>query len=286
MPDKILVTGATGKLGFEVVRRLIDAGVEVTAGTRQPERCAAAFAKAVDVVHLDYDVTESWGPAVQWADRVFLVPPPFDPDADERLVPFLDWAVQSGTRHVVLVSAMGAEARDRQTLSRLERRLSTTGVAWTIMRPNIYMQNFARGFVAKSIRANGTFRLSAGEGAVSFVDARDVAEIAARVLLRDDDFDRAYTLTGPAALTHAQVAQTISAAAGKPASYEAIDDEAMREELLEAGWTRSRADTFVGLLGTIREDERAAVTGDSAQLLGRQPTSFEAFARDNAGAWR
>ena len=286
MPDKILVTGATGKLGFEVVRRLLDAGVEVTAGTRQPERCAAAFADAVEVVHLDYDVTESWGPAVQWADRVFIVPPPFDPDADERLVPFLDWTVQSGTRHVVLVSAMGAEVRDRQPLSRLEKRLSTTGVAWTILRPNIYMQNLARGFVAKSIRTDGTFRLSAGDGAVSFVDARDVAEIGARVLLRDDDFSKAYTLTGPAALTHEQVAQAISAVAGKTARYESIDDDAMRAELMEAGWTRSSADTFVGLLRTIREDERAAVTGDSAKLLGRQPTSFEAFARDNADAWK
>ena len=286
MPDKILVTGSTGKLGFELVRRLLEAGAEVKAGTRQPERCAAAFADAVEVVHLDYDVTESWGPAVQWADRVFLVPPPFDPDADERLVPFLDWAVQSGTQHVVLMSAMGAEARDRLSLHRVEQRLTRTGVAWTILRPNIYMQNFARGFVAKSIRTDGTFRLSAGDGRVSFVDVRDVAEIAARVLGRDDDFDKAYTLTGPSALSHEEAAVTIAAAAGKSVRYESIDDDAMRRELLAADWTRARADTFVGLLRAIREGERADITGDAAALLGRQPTSFEAFARDHGGAWR
>jgi uncharacterized protein YbjT (DUF2867 family) len=286
MTDKILVTGATGKLGFALVRRLLDAGVEVKAGTRSPERCAQAFADAVEVVHLDYDVTETWDAAVQWADRVFLVPPPFDPDADTRLVPFLDWAVQSGTRHVVLMSAMGAEARDQLSLHRIERRLASTGVAWTILRPNIYMQNFARGFVARAIRDGGAFRLSAGSGRVSFVDVRDVAEIAARVLGRDDDFDHAYTLTGPAALGHEDVALEIGKAAGKPVRYEPIDDAAMRTLLIGADWPAPQADTFVALLRSIRDDERATVTDDAARLLGRQPTPFAAFARDHAGSWR
>ena len=286
MTDKILVTGATGKLGFELVRRLLESGVEVKAGTRNPEKCAEAFADAVEVVHLDYDVTESWDAAVQWADRVFLVPPPFDPDADERMGPFLDWAVQSGTRHVVLVSAMGAEARDRLSLHRIERRLVGTGVAWTILRPNIYMQNFARGFVAKAIRARGEFRLSAGDGRVSFVDVRDVAEVAARVLGGDADFDKAYTLTGPAALSHDDVAAAIAQAAGKPVRYESTDDDAMRAELVGADWTAGQADTFVALLRAIRDNERATVTDDARRLLGREPTSFDTFARDHAWAWK
>jgi len=286
MTDKILVTGATGKLGGEVVRRLLADGVEVKAGTRNPERCAKLFADAVEVVHLDYDVTESWDAAVQWADRVLLVPPPFDPDADVRMVPFLDWAVQSGTRHVVLVSAMGADAREHLSLRQVERRLTGTGVAWTILRPNIYMQNFARGFVSRSIRDAGVIRLSAGEGRVSFVDVRDVSEIAARVLVRNDDFDKAYTLTGPAALGHAEVAQTIAAVAGKPVQYEAIDDERMRELLGATQWSAAQVDTFVALLGAIRAGERETVSDDAQLLLGRAPTSFERFARDHAASWR
>ena len=286
MPDKILVTGATGKLGLEVVRRLLDAGVEVKAGTRSPERCARIFADSVEVVHLDYDVTESWGNAVQWADRVFLVPPPFDADSDERLVPFLDWAVQSGTRHIVLVSAMGAETRERLSIHGIERRLTSTGVAWTILRPNIYMQNFARGFIARSIRETGAVRVSAGDGAVSFIDARDVAEIAARALTDAEHFDRAYTLTGPAALTHAEAARVIGAVAGRPVTYEAVDDAAMHEQLRGLHWDRGQTHTFMELLGSIRAGDRATVSGDAARLLGRQPTSFEQFARDYAGKWR
>jgi uncharacterized protein YbjT (DUF2867 family) len=269
------------------VRLLIGNGVEVKAGTRNPERCAKLFADAVEVVHLDYDVTESWDAAVQWADRVFLVPPPFDPDADQRLVPFLDWAVQSGTRHVVLVSAMGADAREQLSLRRVERRLVGTGVAWTILRPNIYMQNFARGFVARSIRDTGLFRLSAGEGRVSFVDVRDVADIAARVLSRDEDFDKAYTLTGPAALGHADVAQAIAAVIGKPVRYESIEDGRMRELLTTTTqWSTAQVDTFVALLGAIRAGERETVSDDAQQLLRRSPSSFERFARDHADSWR
>ena len=286
MPDKILVTGATGKLGLELVRRLLDAGVEVKAGTRSPERCAELFADAVEVVHLDYDVTESWDAAVQWADRVFLVPPPFDPDADERMGPFLDWAVQSGTRHIVLVSAMGAETRERLSLHGIERRLTGTGVAWTILRPNIYMQNFALGFIARSIRTTGTFRVSAGTGRVSFIDARDVVEIAARALTGSDHFDQAYTLTGAAALTHEEAARVIAEAAGKPVAYEPVDDADMHEQLADLHWDRGQTETFMALLAAIRADERATVSGDAAQLLGRQPTSFEQFARDHAAKWQ
>ena len=286
MPEKILVTGATGKLGSELIRLLLETDAEVKAGTRNPERAATRFADDVEVVRLDYDVTETWDAAVQWADRVFLVPPPFDPDSDERLVPFIDWAVQSGTRHIVLVSAMGAEARGQLALRGVERRIAETGVAWTFLRPNIYMQNFARGFVAAAIRKDGSFRLSAGDGRVSFVDARDVAEVGRIVLGGDDAGGRAYTLTGPGALSHAEVAAAIGHAAGRDVRYEPIDDDAMRAALAAADWPADQAGTFTALLGAIRAGERAAVSDDARDLLGREPRSFETFARDNAGAWR
>jgi len=152
MAEKTLVTGATGTVGRELVARLVESGCEVKAATRRPGEARAALGGVAEVVEMDYDATETWDAAVQWADRVFLVPPPFDPRSDERLVPFLDWAVQSGARHLVLLSAMGIEAREQLALRRIEQRIERTGVAWTFLRPNIYMQNFARGFVARSIR--------------------------------------------------------------------------------------------------------------------------------------
>jgi uncharacterized protein YbjT (DUF2867 family) len=285
MAEKILVTGATGKVGSELVRRLLAEGVEVKAGTRDPRQAEEEIG-GVEVVELDYDLTETWDAAVQWADRVFLMPPPFDPRGDDRLVPFLDWAVQSGSRHLVLLSAMGAEAREQMALRRIEHRIERTGVAWTFLRPNIYMQNFARGFLARQIRRDGEFRLPTGDAAVSFVDGRDVAAVAATVLTRASDFGRAYTLTGPEALDHAAAARTIAEVAGRPVRYVPVEEDEMRLALLEAGWPADQADTFSRLLAAIREGQRAAVTDDVERLLGRPATPFHRFAHDHASAWR
>jgi uncharacterized protein YbjT (DUF2867 family) len=285
MPEKILVTGATGKVGSELVRRLLDLDVEVKAGTRRPIEAATTLPDAVEVVELDYDLTETWDAAVQWADRVFLVPAPFDPHSDERLVPFLDWAVQSGSRHLVLLSAMGAEVREQMTLRRIEQRIERTGVSWTFLRPNIYMQNFARRFLASQIRDSGEFRLSAGDAAVSFVDSRDVAAVAAVVLQGDAHFGQAYTLTGPEALRHDDAARIIAEVSERPVEYRAIDEAEMRQAVRDAGWAPEQADTFTLLLASIREGQRAAVTDHVERLLGRPPGSFAAFARDHAAVW-
>lgn len=286
MAEKILVTGATGKVGRELVKRLLLDGLEVKAATRSPELAANLFGSGAEVVELDYDVTATWDEAVQWAERVFLVPPAFDPHSDDRLVPFLDWAVQSGARHLVLLSAMAIEARERLALRRIEQRVERTGVEWTFLRPNIYMQNFARGFVARSIREEGVFRLPADAAPVSFVDGRDVAAVAARVLKGDAHFGKAYTLTGPEAIDHHAVARLISEKSGREVRYEPISEDAMRQLLADEGWPPEQADTFAALLAAIREGRRADVTGDVAAITGRPPTSFSTFAAEHTQDWR
>lgn len=285
MTEKILVTGATGKVGGDLVRRFVERGVEVKAGTRRPELAEGLFGGRTEIVELDYDVTSTWDAAVQWADRVFLVPPPFDPHADERLVPFLDWAVQSGSTHLVLLSAMGVEAREQLALRRIEQRIERTGVAWTLLRPNLYMQNFAYGFVARAIREEGAFQLPVWGAHVSFVDGRDVAAVAVEVLTSDSHFDRAYTLTGPEALDHHRVAGIIGEVMGRTIRYEPIPEAVMHDKLTDAGWPHDRADTFAGLLAAVREGHRSAVTPEIRELLGRPATDFRSFAEDHRRDW-
>jgi uncharacterized protein YbjT (DUF2867 family) len=286
MAEKILVTGATGTVGRELVARLLADGVEVKAATRNPALAAKLFGPQAEPVELDFDVTATWDAAVQWADRVFLVPPPFDPHGDERLVPFLDWAVQSGARHVVLLSAMGIEARERLHLRRIERRLERTGVEWTFLRPNVYMQNFARGFLARDIRERDVVHLPVGQAHVSFVDSGDVADAAARVLGDDRHFRRSYTLTGPEALDHDRVADLLGRAAGREIRYQPISEEAMARSLASQGWPADQAGTFAGLMTAIREGRRSDVTGDVERLTGHPPGSFEAFVLEHVDAWR
>lgn len=285
MHENILVAGATGKVGSELVRRLRDAGARVRAGTRSPDRARELFGEGVEVVELDYHRADTYDGAVHWADRLFVVPAPFDPDHYDTLIPFLDWAVQSGTEHLVLQSAMAVERVDDLHLHKVERHVQETGVDWTFLRPNWFMQNFSEGYVRESVRREGSFALPAGRAAVSFVDARDVAEVAAAVLTTDDHVGAAYTLTGPRALDHFEAADVLSEVAGRPVAYREVADDDFRELLRERGRRGPEADVIVRAYRSMRDGWRVEATESVAELLGRQPTGFRAFAEEHAEAW-
>lgn len=286
MSERILVTGATGKVGQELVQILAGSGAEVTAATRRPNRAASLFDDDVEVVELDYEVAATFDGAVEWADRVFLQPPPLDPDAHKTLGTFLDWTVQAGTEHVVALSAMGMEEREDLPIRRLERHIDSLGIAYTFLRPNIYMQNFSSGFLGDRIRRTGAFSLPVNGARVSFVDGRDVAAVAARALSGDEHVGRSYTLTGPEALDHAEVVGILSEVAGREITFSSVSDGEMREWLQGAGWRPEVAEVVLDLYRSVRDGVREAVTGDIEEILGRPPTSFRQFAGDRSAAWQ
>ena len=285
MSDRILVTGATGIVGSELVGLLVREGVEVKAGTRNPGRARGLFPDNVEVVELDYRQPATFDAAVEWADRVFLQPPPFDPDAYETLAPLLDWAVQAGTGHVVTLSAMGMEDRGDLPIRRVEKHLASLGVDYTFLRPNLLMQNFRRNFLGERIRRTGMFAMPVGDAAVSMVDGRDVAAVAAAALTGAAHFGRAYTLTGPEALTHEQMAAAISDAAGRRVRFESCSDAEMLGWLTGAGWSPEVAGVVIALYQSVRAGVRAAVTQDVERVLGRPARTFPAFAADYAAEW-
>lgn len=287
MSERILVTGATGKVGREVVRILRAQGATVMGATRSPSEAASVLPAGTSVVEFDYDRAETYDAPMEWADRILAVPPPFDPHVYRTLASFLDWAVQAGTSHLVVLTAMGVEADEELPLRKVERLVSGTGVGHTFLRPNVYMQNFHPGFIGRQIRDEGRFTLPAGRARVSLVDARDVAAVAARVLTDDPERheDAAYTLTGPEALDHDEIAAVVSEVAGRPVGYEVGTDEAMAERLRAVGWPDEQIEVVGRFFSTIRAGARSAVTGDVATVLGRPARRFEAFAREHAGAW-
>ena len=286
MGDRILVTGATGIVGSELVSLLVRDGVEVKAATRNPDRARNLFEPGVEVVELDYRQPATFDAAVEWADRVFLQPPPFDPDAYDTLAPLLDWAVQAGAEHVVTVSAMGMEVRGDLPIRRLEKHVASLGVDYTFLRPNLLMQNFRRDFLGDRIRRTGRFAMPVGDASVSMVDGRDVAAVAAAALTGSDHMGRAYTLTGPEALTHEEMARVLSDVAGREISFESCSDEDMLGWLKGAGWSPEVAGVVIALYQTVRAGVRAAVTEDVARVLGKPARSFRGFAEDYAGEWR
>jgi uncharacterized protein YbjT (DUF2867 family) len=285
MSERILVTGATGPVGSEVIRLLTEAGAEVKAGTRRPDRATGLAEQGVEVVELDYYEPATFDAAVEWADRVFLQPPPFAPDAYEMLVPLLDWAVQARTGHVVTMSAMGMEVRDDLPIRRLEKHVEASGVDYTILRPNFFMQNFGQGFLGDRVRDSGQFAMPVEDARVSIVDGRDVAAVAAACLTTNDHFGRAYTLTGPGALTHSEIAQAIAGATGRSITFEPATDEEMLQWLTGAGWRPDVAGVVIALYQSVRAGVRADVTGDVEAVLGRSPTAFGDFVGLLADEW-
>ena len=286
MSERVLVTGATAPVGRELVRLLIDAGIEVKAGTRRPDRAASLFHPSVEVVELDYARPATFDAAVEWSDRLFLQAPPFEPDSYDTVAPLLDWAVQAGTDHVVTVTAMGMEVREDLPLRRLERHIASLGVRYTLLRPNFFMQTFGEGFLGERITRTGVFKMPVEDAPVSLVDGRDVASVAAEALMGVDHYGKAYTLTGPDSLTHGEIARIISEASGRDVAFETCTDDEMLGWLVGAGWSADVAGVVIALYQAVRGGVRAKVTDDVAAVLGRSPRSFREFADEHAHLWR
>ena len=194
-------------------------------------------------------------------------------------------AVQAGTGHVVIDSAMGMEVREDLPIRRLERHVASLGVDWTLLRPNFYMETFGEGFLGERIRGSGRFSMPVQGALVSVVDGADVAAVAAEVLTSSGHSGRAYTLTGPEALTHEEIAGLISEVAGREIHFEPCTDEEMLGWLTGSGWRPDVAGVVIAMYQSVRAGVRAGVTEDVATVLGRPARSFADFAKRHADLW-
>ena len=280
-----LVLGATGRVGGEVARLLARRGEAVRAASRDPLAAAARSREAVEWVEFDLERPATYPAALAGVDRVFLIARPGDDHSDRVAVPFIDAAERHGARHVVNLTAMGTERREDFALRRIELHIEASGLEFTHLRPNWFMQVLAQGSVGAEIRAGGTFRLPAADARISYVDARDVAAVAAEVLSCPGHAGRAYTLTGPEGLDHAEVARALSAATGREIRYVPIDEDTAREALGAAGFPPPWVERLVTFYRLIRAGACAPVTGDVEAVLGRPPAAFARFAAEHASAW-
>lgn len=283
MSTKILVIGASSKTGVELVRLLTEGGESVKAASRTP---LTGLPAGAEHVAFDYDSTDTWGGALADVNRVYVVARPADLEADQVVNPFVDKAVEAGVTRVVLLTALGVDASDDIPLRKAELHLISKGIEHVILRPTWFDQNFSSGFIGDSIRAAGGFYLPADDARVGFIDARDIAAVAAKVLTEDGHAGQIYSLTGAKALTHTDAASIISDASGKEVTYTSVPEEDARKGLLDQGWPAPAAEYMIMLFQSLRAGAAANTTDAVQQLLGRNPISFEQFAQDNADSWR
>ena len=284
MSKPVLVTGATGTIGRDIAKRLSEGGVSVRAGVRDQAKAKKELPD-IALVPFDFENEKMFSAALEGVEKVFLLPPLL-PNQLELMNRFVDAAKRAGVGHIVKLSAIGIDDETQSTAIKWhganERHIRESGVAFTFLRPNSFMQNFITYFPPR----NGAIYLPWGNGTASFVDTRDIASVAAKALTSHGHGGRIYTLTGPATLGIAEVALILSEVTGREFKYVDVPEAAARDGMLQAGVPPWQVELVLELHAVNKQNRWSAVTSDIEKITGTPPTDFAQFARDHADKFR
>src|SRR6266567_1585498 len=285
MAKTVLVTGATGTIGRDVAKILSENAVPIRAGVRDQAKARKQFGADIALATFDFEDAASFPGALKGIEKVFLLPP-LMPNQVEVANAFVDAAKRASVRHIVKLSAIGADTSPPYTFGKWhaanEQHIRESRLAFTFLRPNSFMQNFITYFQPR----DGTIYLPWGNGKASFVDARDIAAVAAEALTSDGHEGKTYTLTGPAALGIAEVASILSETAGREINYLDVPESAARDGMLQAGLPQWQVEPILELHATNKQNRWTAVTADVEKVTGKPPTDFAQFARDHVEKFR
>ena len=280
----ILITGATGNVGAELVKKLSGCGQTVRAFVRHRGSPQEAVLQGIEPIEGDFSKPDTFARALEGVDRLFLLIPS-SASVEEQQRNLVDAAKRSGVRHIVKLSQFGADVHARgrfqQYHGAIEDHILRSGIGYTFLRPNLFMQGLLN--FRSTIASQGAFYAPAGDSQVSVVDVRDIAEIGAKALTQSGHEGKVYDITGPEALTHAQMAEQLSQALGKQVNYVDLPPEAMKQALLSFGMPQWQADGLVEDYDHYRRGEAATVTSTVREVTGHEPIRFAQFAKDYAG---
>jgi NAD(P)H dehydrogenase (quinone) len=283
----ILVTGATGSIGRHLVTRLREERVPFRALVRSQEQGAELDC---DFAVGNFDDPGSIIRALRGVDRLFLnaggaVPVDGDQPMIRQQEAAIDAAVASGVSRVVKISVLGARDGGRLATGahwRIEEHLKASGLAWSVLRPSGFMQNFLTGAAAVTI--DGKLIDGYGGGAVAYIDCYDIAACAAALLTGPGRTAESFDLTGPDPLTSACIAEKLSAALGRTIAPVTLTPPELAATLLARGLPTAFADDVAALAGEVAEGSLAATTSAVCDLTGRAPRTFDQFLTANAQA--
>jgi uncharacterized protein YbjT (DUF2867 family) len=270
-------------VGSEVVKALREHNATILAATREP----AKTIPGAKTVVFDYTKPLTVNKAMIGIEKVFLVTP-FDENMVQQTRTVLGAAKQHGVKHIVKLSAIGADTDAHQIAQwhhDAERALEESGIAYTHLRANGFMQNYT-GQMAGSIKNAHAIYAPAGDAKVSFIDVRDIADAAATTLLKEGHENKIYTLTGPQALSHSDIAKTFTDVLGVTVTYTPITDAQARDGMIAQGMPEHVVDALIDLFRYYRTGDGAVTTKDVQQLSGRAPTNFRRFVEEFSSVWK
>jgi uncharacterized protein YbjT (DUF2867 family) len=274
--------GASGTVGTEITRQLAAQGYRVR--TTTSKKATAGTKNGVEQVQINLHTAAGVEAAFDGVERAFLLSPAGYADQYALLAPLIREAKRRSLKKVVLMTAMGANAVETAPLRRAEIDLEKSGVPYNIIRPNWFMQNF-NTFWIRGISEQGKVLVPAGNAKVSFIDARDIASVAVKLLVSDEHNNRDFDLTGPRAIDHNEVAQEIARATGRKVVYQEIEPATLKHGLVSAGVPEDYVDFLLMIFGFLREGYSARTTDGVERLLGRAPGDFAQYAKDYKDVW-
>ena len=284
----ICVTGASGTLSSEVIRQLKGQAIPIRAAYFSERAAEIARARGIEAVTIDYNHPDTLRAAFDACDTLFLLGPNALNQTELELNA-VEAAKAAGVRYIVKQSVMGA-AEEAYSLAKIhrpvEKAIETSGLAWTFLRPNSFMQN-AVTFMAPTMRAEGAFYSASGQARISHIDVRDIAAVAVAALTTEAHEEQIYTLTGPDPLTYDEVAEELSKTLGRVIRHVSLPPLDLKGGMLAAGMPEAIADRMLDLERYFREDRASTITGDVARLTGRASKRFSDYVRDTAatGVW-
>lgn len=274
--EKVLVLGASGTVGSALVSELKAKNVEVLRATSQKKT-------APDQVHLNL-LTKEGFEVLSQVDRLFLLSPPGHTNQDELLIPVIKEAQKAKLKKIVFMSAMGADANPEGPMRKAEVFLEQSGIPYNIIHPNWFMQNF-NSYWLHGINQQSQIFLPVEDAKGSFIDARDIAKVAAVLLTSEKWNNQAFDLTGGEALNHHEVANLLSKVTGRKIGYTNITPAEMRAGLLQAGLPAAYAEFMLVILDFFRQGYASQVTDAVEKVTGEKPIRFEAYVQDYKQAW-
>jgi uncharacterized protein YbjT (DUF2867 family) len=300
MAENILVTGATGTVGSEVVKQLLSAKGErgkqdmvVKAAARSANNSTFKDL-GVQVVQLDYNKPDTLSAALIGIDKLFLLTP-FQSNMVELTSNLVNEAKKAGVKYIAKQSVLGADVEPGIIPTRLHRQaekiIEESGIPFTFLRPNFFMQNFVT-FYSNFIKTQGAFYVPAGDAKASFVDVRDIAAVAVQALSGSstngtgNHTQNAYDITGGEALSYGQAAEILSKEIGKKVNYVNISDQDASKGMKDMGVDEWTINSMVELFGITRAGYLSEISPAVEQVTSNKPITFSQFARDYAGAFK
>ena len=278
-----LITGATGEIGSRLVKQLLQSNIRPRIFVRDLPKARSLYGDSVDITTGDLGDPAALRAAFAGVDVLFLLNS--GPELIRRDAVAAQVAKSVGVQRLVKLSSMDARQNVGTGIwhAQGEAAIRASGVPFTFVQPTGFMSNAL--FWAPMIKAQAVLRSPTGDGKIPFIHPDDIVSVAAEVLTTERYIGESLAITGPEALSYAQMAAKIAAAISRPIKFEAISDEQARDKMAQRGESPKMIEAHISIYRAIREGHLAKVTDTVDQVLGRKPLPFDQFVQENIAAF-